>query len=230
MTANNTVALLDLPGLRTRESAEPGFAAALSAVADSLGLDPSYIGAVMSNESGFHPDAVNKDTNATGLIQFMPDTAKLLGTTVQALRSMTAVEQLDYVRAFYAKTGRAIHRDVPGDYYMATFLPAFVGKPPGFVLARKGQPIYDQNKGLDADGDGTLTVGDVTKKIENTVAAARTRPLALFSAELPKKKKRRQPQQQQRRPPCCSRLRRPRSRHLLGYPPDQARSSGTLGR
>lgn len=188
MTAANTVALLDLPGLRTRESAEPGFAAALSAMAATLGLDASYIGAVMSLESGFHPDAVNSDGGASGLIQFMPDTAKLLGTTVQAIRNMSAVEQLDYVRAFYAKTGKAIRRDVPGDYYMATFLPAFVGKPADFVLSKAGEPIYESNKGLDGDGNGTLTVGDVTKKIDDRVAGARAKPLAVFDATPPKKK------------------------------------------
>ena len=83
-----TVTLLDLPGLRARESAEPGFAAALVAVGEALNLDPNYIGAVMANESGFNPQAQNPhvDKNgesAIGLIQFMTAKAKLLGTTFQ---------------------------------------------------------------------------------------------------------------------------------------------------
>ncbi len=177
------VSLLDLPGLRARDSAEPGFAAALDGVGQSLGLNPSYIGAVMSLESGFRPDAVNPSGGASGLIQFMPATAKLLGTTVEALRAMTAIQQLDYVRAYYIRAGHAIRPGVAGDYYMATFLPAFVGKPPGTVLAVKGNPIYDQNAGLDGDRDGVLTVGDVTQKIEERVAVAEARPLATFTTE-----------------------------------------------
>lgn len=170
------LSLLDLPGLRARESAEPGFAAALAAVADRLGLSADYIGAVMSLESGYDPHARNPHGGAIGLIQFMPATAQLLGTTAEALAGMTAIEQLPFVEAFYRKAGRAIRPGVPGDYYMATFLPAFVGKDPSFELARPGNPIYDQNAGLDTNKDGVLTVGDVTQRIDARVAAARARP------------------------------------------------------
>lgn len=175
-----TIALLDLPGLRARESAEPGFATALQAVADSLHLEASYLGAVMALESRFDPAARNPSGGATGLIQFMPATAALLGTTTDALRKMSAIQQLEYVLEYYTRAGRAIRPSVPGDYYMATFMPAHVGKPASFVLAVAGQPVYDQNRGLDVNKDGTLTVGDVTAKIDGIVAAARAKPLAEF--------------------------------------------------
>ena len=175
-----TIELLDLPGLTHREALEPGFAAALAGVASRLGLDPNYIGAVMSLESQFDPHAVNHSGGATGLIQFMPATAVALGTTTTALAGMSAIEQLPFVEQFYAHAGKAIRPAVPGDYYMATFLPAYVGKEPSFVLARPGDPVYDQNKALDTNHDGTLTVSDVTQRIENAVAAARTRPLLTF--------------------------------------------------
>jgi len=178
-----TLTYLDLPGLSAREALEPGFATALQAVADRLGLDPNYIGAVMSLESGFNPSARNANGGAVGLIQFMPATATALGTSSSALAQMTAIEQLPFVEAFYRQAGRAIRREEPGDYYMATFLPAFVGKPKDFILATKGEQIYDQNSGLDADGDGTLTVGDVTQKIETRVAQATARPRLLFQAQ-----------------------------------------------
>lgn len=181
------LSLLDLPGLSARESAEPGFALALQGVADRLGLDPNFIGAVMSLESGYNPQAVNKQGGATGLIQFMPATATGLGTSAAALKAMTAIQQLPFVEKYYQAAGRAIHKDTPGDYYMATFLPAYVGKPAEFVIAERGMPIYDQNAGLDADHDGTLTVGDVWAKIDGAVAAARARPMLSIDTDTEKK-------------------------------------------
>jgi len=44
----------------------------------------------------FRADITNS-IGATGLIQFMPDTAKRLGTSTEALRKMGAINQLDYV-------------------------------------------------------------------------------------------------------------------------------------
>ncbi len=181
------LSMLDLPGLSARESAEPGFVLALAQVADRLGLDPNYLGAVMSLESGFNPAAVNAHGGATGLIQFMPATAVLVGTTTPALRAMTAIQQLPYVEAFYEKAGRAIHPETPGDYYMATFLPAYVGKPADFVIAERGMPVYEQNPGLDADKDGTLTVGDVWAVIDRRVADARSRAMFVVDTDAEKK-------------------------------------------
>lgn len=172
--------LLDLPGLREREAAEPGFSAALASVASRLDLNPSYIGAVMSLESGFKPEIVNASGGATGLIQFMPKTAEGLGTSTTALRAMTGVQQLKFVEAYFARVAKSIRAEVPGDYYMATFLPSFIGKPSTTVLAVKGEPIYDQNAGLDSNKDGTLTVSDVTARIDALVKAANARPM--FSA------------------------------------------------
>ena len=180
-----TVTFLDLPGLAAREKAEPGFATALAELGERLGLDPNYIGAVMSLESGFNPTAVNTQGGATGLIQFMPDTAKSLGTTTAALRRMSAVGQLRFVEEYFKRAGRAIHVDTPGDYYMTTFYPAFVGRASDAVIATKGEKVYDQNAGLDADHDGTLTVGDVWAKIDQRVADARTRPPLMFEKKSP---------------------------------------------
>lgn len=177
------ISLLDLPGLRERDDLEPGFANELGAMALSLGLNPNYIGAVMSRESGFKPAIVNQSGGATGLIQFMPRTAIALGTTTAALRGMSAIDQLAYVKKFYAPQARHIRAEVPGDYYMATFMPALVGAPPETVIAKRGEPIYDQNAGLDRDHDGTLTVADVTRSVDETVAAARSKPEALFTSE-----------------------------------------------
>jgi hypothetical protein len=56
---------------------------------------------IFYKESKINPHIQNIDTKATGLIQFMPATAKGLGTTTDALKNMTAVEQLDYVYKYF---------------------------------------------------------------------------------------------------------------------------------
>lgn len=45
-----------------------------------LGIEPDWLMFVMNSESGLNPAAYNPNGGASGLIQFMPDTAKGLGT------------------------------------------------------------------------------------------------------------------------------------------------------
>ena len=124
--------------------------------------------AIFKQESGVNPQAVNKMSGATGLIQFMPDTARRLGTTTEALRNMDGVQQLDYVYKYFKMTGVG-HGDL-GDLYMAVFMPKYVGYPPETVLGANGAAgfsgkVYAQNKGLDRNKDGTITVADVKNSV-----------------------------------------------------------------
>src|SRR5215203_1006885 len=64
----------------------------------------SILMACMAWESGrsFDPGKKNlAGSGATGLIQFMPSTAKALGTTVAKLAAMSPVEQLNYVWKYF---------------------------------------------------------------------------------------------------------------------------------
>lgn len=159
--------LLPIPGLRETSEA---FKERLVEIASELGLDASALAAVMKLESGFDPKARNPSGGATGLIQFMPKTAELLGTTTDALAMMSAVEQLEYVKKFYEPfRGRIVDE---GDHYIATFMPAFLGKPRNSTIAEKGSPVYDQNAGLDVTDDGILTVDDVKRKLERVTQTA----------------------------------------------------------
>lgn len=176
------VQMLNVPGL---DRMTPDFRSELWRVATRLGLEAGYIAAVMAHESGFNPHAVNPTGGATGLIQFMPQTAKGLGTSVQALASMGAGEQLKYVEAFFRPYAPKMRKDVPGDYLMATFMPAFVGSPPDTVLFAKGTLGYTQNIGFDKTNKGTITVADVTTAIDKIVAAAQTRPSLGVDTTLP---------------------------------------------
>ena len=77
------------------------FAAKVRQIASRLGVPPDYLMAVMWSESRLDPAATNPEGGATGLIQFMPATAAGLGTSCEALREMSALDQLDYVERFF---------------------------------------------------------------------------------------------------------------------------------
>ena len=156
------------------ERTTPAFRAELLAIGDRLGTDGNFLAAVMACESGFRAEATNPTGGATGLIQFMPSTARHLGTTTDALRGMTAEEQLPFVEAYYRPFTGAIRSAT--DAYMATFLPKYVGQPGDTVLATDPEIIYVQNKGFDHTGKGFITVNDVGQNAENAMAFARTRP------------------------------------------------------
>ena len=134
-------------------------------VADRLQMDPTHLMAVMSFESGetFSSSARNRWTNATGLIQFMPATARRLGTTISELSQMSPERQLDYVEEYLQPySGRM---NTLEDAYMAVLWPSAVGKGPDRVLFRRGTRAYRQNKGLDSNNSGTVTVREATSKV-----------------------------------------------------------------
>lgn len=184
------VQMLNVPGL---EKMSPEFRSELWRLAARLGLEPGFIAAVIQHESGFNPRAVNPVAGATGLIQFMPATAAAMGTSVESLKNMSAESQLAWVEKFFRPYSKTMRKDVPGDYLMATFMPAFVGQPENTVLFARGSIGYKQNAGFDHSGNGTITIGDVTSDIDKIVATARTRTplevdttLPLGSAGLPR--------------------------------------------
>jgi murein DD-endopeptidase MepM/ murein hydrolase activator NlpD len=136
----------------------PRFKTRVLAIAEDLGCDADHLMACMAFETGetFSPSVRNAaGSGATGLIQFMPSIATMLGTTTTALAAMTAEAQLDYVaRYFLPYRGRL--RTVE-DLYMAILWPAAIGKPADHVLFAAPKKTYAQNRGLDRDGDGRVT-------------------------------------------------------------------------
>lgn len=177
--------ITQLLGITGLEKTSPEFRAELWRLASRLGLDPSYIAAVMAHESGLNPAATNPTGGATGLIQFMPATAIALGTTTQALRDMSAEKQLAYVERFFRPYAPRMRKDVPGDYLMATFMGGFIGQDPSTVLFARGEKGYAQNAGFDRANKGTITIADVTSDIDKIVAAARLRPSVEVDTTLP---------------------------------------------
>lgn len=127
---------------------------------------PNYFMSCMAFESGqtFDPGVKNAaGSGATGLIQFMPKTAISLGTTVEQLARMTAVEQLEWVKKYFAPYKDRVH--TLSDFYMAILLPKFVGKPEASVLFNGGE-AYRQNSGLDVNKDGLVTKLEAASKVQ----------------------------------------------------------------
>lgn len=153
----------------TKVIQDPDFNKKLEKIADQLNVKSSDLIAIMKQESRVDPKAVNPYSGASGLIQFMPATARNLGTTVEDIRQMSAVEQLDYVYKYFKMVG--VGNGSLGDLYMAVFMPKYVGASDNTVLGASGAAgfsgkVYAQNKSLDRNRDGRITVADVKQSVE----------------------------------------------------------------
>lgn len=102
-------------------------------VAAELNYPPEWLANLINFESGgtFNP-AIQNSIGATGLIQFLPSTARQMGTTTDALKRMSFKQQMEYVRRHIA--GFAKKRTELGDkfsqtdLFMMIFYPVAVGK------------------------------------------------------------------------------------------------------
>lgn len=163
-------------------SQDTEFTQGVTRLAQKYNVPEDYLYAVMGFETGGTFDPAQKNiagSGATGLIQFMPSTAKGLGTTTEALSKMSRAEQLTYVDKYFSTQG--IEGGSLSDIYMSVLLPAAVGKPEDFVLfgeggAYGGQRAYNQNKGLDLNKDGKITKAEATSKVAKYLPQGFTPP------------------------------------------------------
>lgn len=160
------------------------FVAGVRDVATDLGCAPLDLLGVMMSESDVDPSAQNPLGGATGLIQFMPAILSGLGWVdgQDAFARLAAEDQLPYVQKFFAPYARH-GLTSPGRLYQATFLPGTLaaGQGPGTVLAAAGGPhtqAYTANRGLDVDGDGAITIGDLDARIAAVQTGRRWTDLA----------------------------------------------------
>jgi hypothetical protein len=139
------------------------FATELNRVSSKFNINPADLLAVMRSESGLNPAAfiraprTGRAPGPTGLIQFMPATARSLGTTVEELRGMTAAQQMQYVEKYFDSV-RLPSGSSAGRLYAYVFLP---GRANREVLTSQGEAYYDANRGLDMDRDGNITITDL---------------------------------------------------------------------
>lgn len=147
-------------------SEHPQFWPELLAAAERLKTQPAWLLNVMATESLFDPAARNSlpGQSASGLLQFVENTALRLGTTTTNIRQMNPVQQLLFVEMYFAPFRGRLNS--MADIYMAVFRGFIVDGKGETVISplsnsRKEQRIYKLNKWLDLNNDQKITKGEL---------------------------------------------------------------------
>lgn len=140
----------------------------LKEVANDLGINPFWLWLTIQHESSWKPNALNFQSGAAGLIQFMPNTASALGTSTASILKSNVDQQLDLVYK-YLLPYRGKMKDID-DVYFAVFYPYAIGKSSNYILgSEKGMAraklIAQQNPANNPDKNDTITVREVKKVI-----------------------------------------------------------------
>jgi Transglycosylase SLT domain. len=156
------------------ENTSPEFRAKLVEIAISLGVNPVWLAAIISFESAgtFSSSIRNSQSGATGLIQFMPSTARRMGTTTAELAALTPEDQLDYVRKYFEPWRHRL--STLSDLYMAVLWPRAIGQPDNYRLFKDGSVQYAQNRGLDVDGKGYVTKADASRLVDKRIVGSKS--------------------------------------------------------
>jgi len=153
-----------IQGVRGNRHVTQEFLTGVENMAQRLGTRPEYLLAVMSFETGgtFNP-AERNGIGATGLIQFLPSTARGLGTSTDELARMSSVEQLRYVERYFDQAHfRGRLGSLEGLY--TAVLSGRARQNPEDVLFTRGTRAYDLNP-LDWNRDGQITAGEAVTPV-----------------------------------------------------------------
>jgi hypothetical protein len=169
-----------LLGVSGARKLSPDDLRAFMAAADWIGINPDWLATIIQFESGFDPAKPNaKGSGAIGLIQFMPPTARNLGTTTAALKGMTFKQQLEYVKKYFAGWRGRLHS--LEDAYLAVFYPKAIGMQASDVVATEPSDTFTQNDGFysggtDSDGNRVIRKSDITRAILGVYNGAQSNP------------------------------------------------------
>jgi tape measure domain-containing protein len=158
-------------------------------IARQLRTNPDWLLNVMAFETGgsFNPRAHNPLSGATGLIQFMPSTARGLGTSTDQLSQMSALKQLDYVLSYLRPFAGRLNSQ--SDVYSAVLAPGGVGASDDATLYRRGTREYRDNNGLDLDRSGTISKGEAAARVSTmgfgNVSRANPLPVEIVDHGIP---------------------------------------------
>ncbi len=145
-----------------------GFYNKVVSISERIGCSPDALMALMNSESGINTKAVNTSGGATGLIQFMPSTARSLGTSTEALKWMSPEQQLVYVEKYLMNAKRSAgYKDNEkidaGTLYALVFLP---GRARNYVLTRAGEKYYEAGSNYRLGSNGQITKADLARRLE----------------------------------------------------------------
>lgn len=154
------------------------FFASLAALGNRRGSDPAIFLTVWCVESGCNPAAINS-IGARGLNQMLPSTLAALGAPAD-FEKLSGEAQLPWIEKLIAS---GEHRNggpfqTAARYYHSNFFPVTMarGNGPETVVAAKDatdpreRDAYTYNPGLDADGDGKITLSDLATVLDRTRA------------------------------------------------------------
>lgn len=143
------------------------FLAEVTRVCRKFGIKEGDLLALMASESGFNP-AEDNGTNV-GLIQFSADSARAVGTTQAALKQMTRAQQMKYVEKYFdywKNLGKMPDNPTAAQLYAVVFAPAYANQKPNEALYSAGSAEYRENRALDTNNDGKITMLEMEKRIE----------------------------------------------------------------
>lgn len=151
---------------------DPDFRAKVNSIANTIGANPNDLMNIMKFESGLDPSEKNPDSDATGLIQFMPTTARDLGTTIEQLADMDGIEQLDYVKKYFRGSGPYKSGT---DLYLKVFYPYAIRQNDDYVIGSEDSQKWAEKVAADNPsflvGDSkTITKKNVIDKMEPIIA------------------------------------------------------------
>ena len=161
---NNRFDYNQIQGVKNNRFVTPEFLNQVEGMAQRLGTRPEYILSVMSFETGgtFNPGEQN-GIGATGLIQFLPSTARGLGTTTDRLAQMSSTEQLRFVEKYFDQAQYKGKLSTLEGLY-SSVLSGTARQNSDDVLFREGTAAYNQNP-LDWNKDGRITAGEAVTPV-----------------------------------------------------------------
>lgn len=140
--------------------------AQIDSISQKINCDPKDLEKLIYAESGGKASAVNRSSGATGLIQFMPKTARSLGTSTDQLADMSAEKQMKYVEKYLVQTkknaGLGSTKLDSGTLYSLVFSPARAKQE---IQYSAGTLAYSLNNGLDKNRDGRITKSELAERI-----------------------------------------------------------------
>ena len=157
------------------------FLSGIQKIADKHNIKAAELLGLIASESSFKGDALNETSGAGGLIQFKPKIAEEFGTTVDDIRKMSLVDQLPLIDRYLSKN--LPKNATTSQLYGSVFMPSYADRGPDFQLLGSGDQFddgekinstirarYERNSGLDLDGDGFISVGELGSRIKNKMS------------------------------------------------------------
>lgn len=152
-----------------------GFEKKVRRISNKLDIHPDWLMAIMHSESKLDASVTNlKGSGAAGLIQFLPKTAIEMDITVEQMRNLNHIQQLDYVYDYLKEVKKIRKVDFRNitDLYLAILYPKAIGEEEDYVLYRSPSETYQNNSGLDEDHNGEVSIGDIDLRLKRLYPAA----------------------------------------------------------